>query len=157
MMVRVLFVCMGNICRSPMAEGVFQHLVAEAGLSDQIVIDSAGVGSWHIGEPAHRGTRQVLAAHGIRYQGRARRITGADFENFDYILAMDAENLDDVRTLAARSSTSAVICLFMDYAPEAGTREVPDPYYSGQFEHVYDLVRQAAAGLLAHIRAEHGL
>ncbi len=156
-MIRVLFVCMGNICRSPMAEGVFQHLVDEAGLSDQIMVDSAGVGSWHIGEPAHRGTRQVLAAHGIRYQGRARRISAADLQNFEYILAMDAENLDDVRALTRQGETSAEIRLFMDYAPEAGAREVPDPYYSGRFEYVYDLVRQAAAGLLAHIRAEHGL
>lgn len=156
-MIRVLFVCLGNICRSPMAEGVFQHLVDEAGLSAQIAVDSAGTGSWHVGEQAHRGTRQVLAAHGIDYRGRARQISSADLKHFDYIMAMDADNLDGVRALVARHDSPAVIRLFMDYAPEAGEREVPDPYYDGRFEVVYDLVRQAAAGLLAHIRAEHGL
>ena len=156
-MVRVLFVCLGNICRSPMAEGVFQHMVKRAGLAEQILVDSAGTGPWHIGDPAHRGTRQVLAKHGIHYQGRGRQISSADLTQFDYILAMDYDNFDALRSMAARSHTEAKIGLFMDYAPEAGTREVPDPYYDGRFQRVYELVEQAAAGLLDHIRAEHAL
>ncbi len=155
-MIRVLFVCLGNICRSPMAEGIFQHLVEEAGLSDQIVVDSAGTGSWHVGEPAHRGTREVLRRHGIDYTGRARQFTRSDLDRFDYILAMDHENLSAIRA-RANGSTDAEIGLFMDYAPDAGVREVPDPYYSGRFEEVYKLVRQGAEGLLAHIREKHGL
>lgn len=156
-MVRVLFVCLGNICRSPMAEGVFQHLVDEAGLSDQIVVDSAGTGRWHLGEKAHRGTRKVLEAHGIDYRGRARLLDRADLTHFDYILAMDYENLSTLRSMADRADTSATIGLFMDYAPEAGAREVPDPYYSGRFDAVYDLVQQAAVGLLQQIREDHDL
>ncbi|GAB4573277.1 MAG: low molecular weight protein-tyrosine-phosphatase [Anaerolineae bacterium] len=156
-MVRVLFVCLGNICRSPMAEAVFQHLVDEAGLSDQIVVDSAGTGSWHVGEPAHRGTRQILAEHGINYRGRARQVSRADLTHFNYILAMDYDNFSTLKAMAERAGSQAEIRLFMDFAPEAGTREVPDPYYDGRFAEVYDLVRQAAEGLLAHIREEHGL
>lgn len=155
-MIRVLFVCLGNICRSPMAEGLFQHLVDEAGLSDKILIDSAGTGSWHVGERAHRGTRRELKKHGIDYKGRARQISRSDFDNFDYILAMDQSNLRNIRGMVPEN-TQAHIGLFMDYAPQAGTREVPDPYYSGGFDRVYALVEMAAEGLLATIREEHNL
>ncbi len=155
-MIRVLFVCAGNICRSPMAEGVFRHLVEEAGLSDRIQVDSAGTGPWHVGEAAHPGTRKVLSQHGIRYQGRARQMSRADLHDFDYIVAMDHENLADIRA-RADGRTDAEVRLLLDYAPQAPTREVPDPYYSGRFQAVYELVRQGAEGLLAHIREEHGL
>ncbi len=156
MPIRVLFVCLGNICRSPMAEAVFQHLVNEAGLSEAIVVDSAGTAGWHAGEKAHRGTRAVLAEHNIPYDGRSRQVTLRDFEQFHYILAMDRSNLDDLRRMAPQN-TSAKIFLFMDYAENPSTHEVPDPYYDGRFEEVYGLVRQAAVGLLAHIRATEGL
>ncbi len=156
MTVRVLFVCLGNICRSPMAEAVFRHLVEEAGLGEQIVIDSAGTSDYHIGERAHSGTRAVLRANGIEYDGRARQITPADFERFDYILAMDNENLADLRHMAP-PQTRAVIARFLDFADGTSIREVPDPYYNGQFEDVYRLVRRGAEALLAHIRAEKGL
>jgi len=156
MPVRVLFVCLGNICRSPMAEGVLRHLVDEAGLSDRIEVDSAGTSSWHIGESAHRGTRNVLRQHGIAYDGRARQITPRDFDQFDYILAMDDANLADLRAMLPNGS-QAVVRRFLDFADGITTREVPDPYYDGRFEEVYKLVRQGAEGLLAHIRAEQGL
>jgi protein-tyrosine phosphatase len=156
MTVRVLFVCLGNICRSPMAEGVFQQLVDEAGLSDQIEVDSAGTSRWHIGESAHRGTRGVLRQHGIAYDGRARQVTSRDFDQFDYILAMDDSNLSDLRRMVPNGS-QAVVRRFLDFADDVPTREVPDPYYDGRFEDVYKLVRQGAESLLAHIRAEKGL
>ncbi len=154
--VRILFVCLGNICRSPMAEAVFSHLVKEAGLSDRILVDSAGTSDWHVGERAHPGTRGILAQHNIRYDGRARQITDADLRDFDYILAMDRHNLADLRVLA-NGTTDAEIRLFMDYANGVRERDVPDPYLTGRFEEVYRLVRAAAEGLLAHIRERHGL
>lgn len=155
-MIRVLFVCLGNICRSPMAEGIFQHLVNEAGLGDQIAADSAGIGPWHIGEPAHAGTRRVLQEHGISYNGRARQFTRADFARFDYILAMDEENLADIRA-RLNGATDADIRLLMDFAPELGVSEVPDPYYDGSFDQVYTLVRTAVEKFLAYLREKHGL
>jgi len=154
--VRVLFVCLGNICRSPMAEGVFRHLVAEAGLEDQIEVASAGTDSYHVGERTHRGTREVLRRHGIHFEGTAQRITPRDFARYDYILAMDDDNLADLRAMAPRD-TRATIARLMDFAPGAPVREVPDPYYSNRFDEVYNLVRQGAEGLLAHIRRERGL
>jgi protein-tyrosine phosphatase len=139
-----------------MAEAVFQHLVDEAGLGDQIEIDSAGTGNWHTGEPAHRGTRRVLHLHGIEYTGSARQIAQADFSRFDYILAMDNANLSDLRRMMP-ADHSVVLKRFLDLTPDAPTREVPDPYYDGNFEGVYDLVRVGAEALLAYIRQEKGL
>jgi protein-tyrosine phosphatase len=156
MTVRVLFVCLGNICRSPMAEAVFQHLVDEAGLHDAIHVDSAGTSDWHVGERAHHGTRRVLRAHGIDYDGRSRQITAADFIHFDYILAMDDSNLDDLRAMLPENSR-AVVARFLDFAPDLPEREVPDPYFDGRFEAVYTLVVQGAQALLDHIRREKGL
>src|SRR5687767_3765018 len=98
-MIRVLFVCMGNICRSPMAEAVFENLVKQAGLSDQIAIDSAGTDGWHAGERAHQRTRDVLRRNGIVYEGCARQVTREDLQRFDYLVAMDSDNLAGVREL----------------------------------------------------------
>jgi protein-tyrosine phosphatase len=154
--IRVLFVCMGNICRSPMAEAVFQHLVNEAGLSSKIVVDSAGTGGWHAGEPAHRGTLGILKKYEIPYDGRARQFVKNDLDQFDYVVAMDSENLSHIQRF---TSKRAEVRLFLDYAVKAGTvsiGEVPDPYYDGRFEYVYELVTQGSKALLAHIRAEHG-
>lgn len=156
MTVQVLFVCLGNICRSPMAEAVFRHLVNEAGLSDKITIDSAGTGSWHVGESAHRGTLAVLREHGIEHHGRARQISPQDFDQYDYILAMDSDNLADLRRMMP-PNTKAEIRRFLEYAADVPVRDVPDPYYEGNFEAVYELVRRGAEGLLAHIRQEKGL
>ena len=154
-MVRVLFVCMGNICRSPMAEAVFRHKVRAAGLEDRIEADSAGTGDWHAGSPAHPGTRRLLARNDIACDDHcARQITPEDFHEFDYILTMDEDNLSAVRALA-RSGGRAKIAPLMDFAPHANAREVPDPYYTGGFEGVYALVDEATTGLLAAIRREH--
>jgi protein-tyrosine phosphatase len=158
-MIKVLFVCLGNICRSPMAEAVFQQHVKDAGLAEKIMVDSAGTGNWHVGEQAHQGTRNILKQHKILYNGRARQLAQRDLSDFDYVLAMDNSNLSNIRRYMGGKG-EAEVCLFLSYALDAGTvevAEVPDPYYDNRFEYVYNLVQQGSKALLAHIRKEHDL
>jgi len=158
-MIKVLFVCLGNICRSPMAEGVFQHKVNQAGLGSKVMVDSAGTGGWHVGEQAHKGTRAVLKKHSVPYDGRARQFKRRDLSDFDYILAMDSSNLTNIRQHAGGESDGE-IRLFLSYAKDAGTVDVetvPDPYYDDRFDYVYELVNKGSDALLAHIKAKHDL
>jgi protein-tyrosine phosphatase len=153
-MVRVLFVCTGNICRSPTAEGVFRHVVADAGFSRRILSDSAGTHGYHVGDqPDSRAQRAALRRGFDLSDLRARRIGTGDFLEFDYILAMDRGHLHQLERLAPPHG-GAELRLFLDYAPGLKGREVPDPYYGGpeDFETVLDLVEEGASGLLAHIR-----
>ncbi len=141
-----------------MAEAVFQDMIHKAGLTDQITVDSAGTGYWHVGETAHPGTLAVLRRNNVPYGGRARQLTRADLDRFDYIVAMDRENLSGIRRLGAGSG--AEVSLFLRWAKDAGTvavDEVPDPWYDGKFDHVYQLVKHGCEALLAHIRAQHSL
>ena len=153
--VRVLFVCTGNICRSPMAEAIFRDLVKKAKLDDKFEIKSAGTDKWHIGERPHRGTREVLLRHAIDVNGMvAKQVTNADLSRFDYIIAMDTENISGLRSLKIDSSK---VSRLLDYAQGINARDVPDPYYDGRFELVYELVRIGAEGLLSKIREEKNL
>jgi protein-tyrosine phosphatase len=140
-----------------MAEGVFQDLVNQAGLADKITVDSAGTSNYHVGEAAHSGTLNVLQKHGIEYRGRARQLNRSDFQDFNYILAMDEDNLMDIRARQPHQGTISTIKLFLDYAEGLTEREVPDPYYNGKFDLVYSLVENGAQGLLKAIREEHEL
>jgi protein-tyrosine phosphatase len=146
----VLFVCLGNICRSPLAEGVFSHLVETAGLQDRFDIDSAGTGAWHVGEPPDGRAVIVAERHGISLDSRARQLEAEDLERFDYILAMDRSNLSELQEMAALSGAEAGIRLLREYDPEEDGDEVPDPYYGGAdgFEHVYRMVRRSCETLL---------
>ena len=153
-MIRVLFVCLGNICRSPMAEAVFSHLVQEEGLAHLIECESAGTGHWHLGEPPHEGTRKILQANEIDFSHRARLMTVRDLKDFDYIIAMDNENIEDIEELG---KGTAAISLLMSYAPDSEAIEVPDPYYTGTFDVVYDLVMAGCEGLLDTLCKEHNL
>lgn len=158
-MIKVLFVCLGNICRSPMAEGVFRQMVKDAGLGDEILVDSAGTAGYHVGEPAHRGTRDVLAKHDIPYSGSARKFVVNDLSDFDYVLAMDKSNYENIQK-ETTDETEANVRMFLSYANDAGmttTEEVPDPYYNDNFDEVYELVRQGSQALLDHIRETHNL
>jgi protein-tyrosine phosphatase len=153
-MVRVLFVCLGNICRSPMAEAVFVHKVRAVGLQAEIEVDSAGTGQWHIGKPAHEGTLRLLRQKNIECTHRARQINETDLANFDYVITMDEENLANVRGMAP---SRAAIRPLMEFAPHTGVFEVPDPYHTGSFNEVYRLIDAATDGLLAAIRRDHAL
>jgi protein-tyrosine phosphatase len=152
-MIKVLFVCMGNICRSPTAEGVFRQRVREAGLEQRIMIDSAGTHDYHIGKPPDRRAQAAAAGRGYDLSGlRGRQVEKRDFEEFDYILAMDTENLVNLNRIKPPQH-KARVGLFSEYGQHSGAREVPDPYYGGDqgFEQVLDMVETAAAGLLAEI------
>ena len=151
--VNVLFVCLGNICRSPMAEAVFRDLVKKEAVAHHFEIASAGTGDWHVGEPPHRGTRETLKRHGIEPNGLvAKHVSQAMLDAADYVVAMDDENVADLRSW--RTDRNRVSRL-LDYAPDADERDVPDPYYDGRFELVYQLVSKGSEGLLEHIRAQH--
>lgn len=149
---KVLMVCLGNICRSPTAHGVFQHLVDQQGLSDQILVDSAGTSSWHIGEPPDTRSQKAALLRGYDLSDqRGRQVKTIDFDHFDYVLAMDESNLSDLRSLCP-THFSGYLGLFLNFAAASQT-EVPDPYHGGGkgFDTVLDLVEAAAEGLLEHI------
>jgi protein-tyrosine phosphatase len=156
-MARVLFVCLGNICRSPTAEAVMARLVAQAGLEHAIELESAGTGAWHVGSPPDERAAAAAAARGIAMRGAARQVTADDFGQFDLLLAMDADNLRNLRDLAPHAEAAAKVRMLREFDPASATAvslDVPDPYYGGEdgFDHVLDLVEAACAGLLAELR-----
>jgi len=156
---RVLFVCMGNICRSPTAEGIMRGLVAEAGLSDRIALDSAGTGAWHVGNPPDPRSVAAAARRGIRVEGAARKVRLADFDEFDLIVALDGANARDMRGLAPDDRAAAKVRLLREFDPEAdGDLDVPDPYYGEDdgFGRVLHLVDAACRGLLEELRGRVG-
>ncbi|MGH1486717.1 MAG: low molecular weight protein-tyrosine-phosphatase [Cellvibrionaceae bacterium] len=157
MTVNVLFVCLGNICRSPTAHGLFQYHVDQAGLTNNIHVDSAGTGAWHAGNPPDDRAQSSALEKGYDIGGlRARQVTAADFKKYDYILAMDKQNLIDLRVMCP-TGYHGVLALFLEAAGLKEMLEVPDPYYGGQehFEHVIQLVERGAENLLARIQKEH--
>ena len=150
---RVLFVCLGNICRSPAAEGLFLHELERRNLGDAFVVDSAGTGSWHVGKPADRRMIQAAEARGVVLPSRARQITAADLDSFDHILTMDRSNLEAVQRLAPAPTIRARIEPMTRYCRRFRSQDVPDPYYGGDdgFQAVLDLLEDACDGLLEHL------
>lgn len=158
--VRILFVCMGNVCRSPLAQGALRRMLESAGLTDQVYVESAGTHTFHIGAPPDNRCHIVAGRRGIDLQGiRARRLREEDFARFDYLLAMDQENYEFLRNLCPEPEHAEKVQLFLSYAPHLADREVPDPYYGSMvgFERVMDLVEAAAEGLLLHLRERYRL
>ena len=149
---RVLFVCLGNICRSPAAEGVFLHLLQQSQAGERFVVDSAGTGSWHVGKAADARMRAAASRRGIQLPSRARQLGRADLNRFDHILTMDASNLLQVQALAGKAGGSSLARIepLLRYCSRFDVSEVPDPYYGGAegFEHVLDLLEDACSGLL---------
>jgi len=146
---------MGNICRSPTAEGVFRHVVKQAGMQDQIRVDSAGTHAYHIGESPDKRSQAVAKKNGVDLSTQiARKVQAGDFDKFDYILAMDRSNLEDLKHLALNQEQKDKISLFMNYADNWDNTEVPDPYYGGSngFQNVFDMVKSASEGLLKEIK-----
>jgi protein-tyrosine phosphatase len=155
---RILFVCLGNICRSPTAEAVMSALVHEQGLDQSIEVDSAGTGGWHVGSPPDERAGAAALQRGIILQGSARQVTRSDFDDFDLLVAMDSSNFSELRRMAPHEQTRAKVHLLREFDPQhkdAGDLDVPDPYYGGSsgFDDVLDLVQAACVGLLAQIMA----
>lgn len=163
-MIKILFVCLGNICRSPTAEGIFRHKLNQAGFRDgyleNIFVDSAGTGDWHVGGKPDRRARQTARKYGVDLDDlRGRQLTRQDFSDFDYILAMDRDNIHDMKALCPRNQQDK-IRLLMDYAEDCpGISEIPDPYSGGMdgFDRVYGIIEQGCDGFLKHILARHDL
>ncbi len=154
--IKVLFVCMGNICRSPTAEGVFNRVIKDKGTADHFLVDSAGTHAYHVGEPSDTRAQQTAKNRGVDLSKiRARKVSPTDFEYFDHVLAMDADNY---HMLLAESPEEHQhkIALFLDYAADRSEQDVPDPYYGGAngFEHVFDLVEDASQGFYQTVMKE---
>ncbi len=155
--ISVLFVCMGNICRSPTAEGVFAKRVADAGLAERVDIDSAGTHAYHVGEPPDPRAQRTAASRDVDLSRlRARKAVAEDFAEFDYVLAMDRDNYERLQAICPEGAEHK-LQLFLRYAPELDIDEVPDPYYGGPagFDRVLDMIEVAAEGLLEEIRKRH--
>lgn len=164
-MIKILFVCLGNICRSPTAEGVFRHKIKQGGYDDNIHIDSAGTGAWHVGNPPDSRSRQTALKYGINLEDlRARKVARQDFADFDYLLAMDRDNMRNMMAICPPDHQHK-ISLLLDYVEsdtsngDSGNGEVPDPYNSGMdgFDRVYDIIERGSDGFLKYLLMHHSL
>lgn len=153
---KICFVCLGNICRSPTAEGVFQHLVNERELQSYFEIDSAGTSAYHIGESANSNSQKVARQHGVTLHSKARKFESVDLDYFDLILAMDSENLGNIRQLDAGDEYDTKIKLLREFDPTPENKEVPDPYYGGMqgFENVFQVVKRSCENLLDELEKQ---
>ncbi|WP_339609621.1 low molecular weight protein-tyrosine-phosphatase [uncultured Roseivirga sp.] len=156
--VKVLFVCLGNICRSPLAEGIFKKKVEEKGLADRFVIDSCGTSNYHIGEQPDRRTIKNALANGVRLNHQGRQFTVQDFNDFDYIVAMDSSNVQNIEKLRPEGNSKQIL-LVRSFDELSMNRNVPDPYYGGEngFQEVFNILDRSIEGLVNHVVLEKGL
>ena len=148
----VLFVCLGNICRSPLAEGIFLAQLKRLDFESRFHVDSCGTGGWHAGEPPHAGSIAIARKRGIDLsKQRSRKLVQDDFSAADWIIAMDASNESDLRDAAPKGFPPTRIARLLDFAPDTPQQDVPDPYYEGGFERVFDLIETGCSGLLGHL------
>jgi len=153
---RILFVCLGNIVRSPLAENMFRHLARQAGVEDKYELDSAGTSSYHVGEPPDERMQRVAAANGLQMSGRSRQVVTGDLDRFDLLIAMDQSNLGHLRDMAGAPGQSAKMHMLREWDPQAApTDGVPDPWYGAMdgFEHTYEIVERSCLGLLHALEA----
>lgn len=155
---KILFVCLGNICRSPAAENIMDHLIRQSGTPTQILCDSAGTSAYHIDSPPDRRMREMAKSYGIEMRGRARQISPRDLQEFDLILAMDRQNHQDILRLDPQGRFQAKVKMMCEYCRTHNDQEVPDPYYGGDagFRHVIELLMDACGGLLESLEAGSG-
>lgn len=159
-MINVLFICLGNICRSPLAEGIFKNLVGEMGLSSEISCDSAGTSGWHIGEPPDRRSEAVAAKYGITLDHYGRQLEADDFRTFDYLIAMDKSNYQNIKAAEGFEEFPEDNLLMMrDFDSLGKGKDVPDPYFGGNdgFEDVYDMLKRSCENLLDHLVEKHNV
>ena len=151
--IKILFVCLGNICRSPLAEAVFRHLARGRGVEQRFEIDSAGISGYHAGEGPDARSMAIARKRGIMLEGRSRQLSEHDLDHFDFVIVMDAENLGGVRRLTSSGATSARVHRLREWDPQEPEGDVPDPYYGGPrgFEDVHDIVERSCANLLDHL------
>lgn len=154
-MTRLLFVCLGNIIRSPLAENLFRFQAESAGVDGRYTVESAGTAAWHLGEPPDERMRKTAETHGVIYGGRARQVRERDFDEFDWIVAMDSSNVRDLIDMTGSAESRAKIRLLREFDPEQGDLDVPDPYYGGRegFEAIYRIVERSVQGLLEALEA----
>lgn len=156
-MIRVLFVCLGNICRSPMAEAIFRDKIHKEDLVGKVEVDSAGTAGWHTNKLPHDGTKELLDRMRISYEGmKARQVHKNDFVDFAYIIAMDDQNIKDLKS-EYKGNDDIVVAKLMDFVEDPEEVNVPDPYYTGDFDYTYKLISSGADNLLAHIRDKHNI
>ena len=155
---RVLFVCLGNICRSPLAEAVFRKLATDRGVVDRFEVDSAGISGYHNGASPDRRSAETALRRGVRLEGASRQLTAADLDRFDWVIAMDTENLDEIEALRRRAGGRAQVHRLRQWDPQPHGLDVPDPYYGGPrgFDEVHDIVERSCAGLLDHLLRPQG-
>lgn len=158
--VSVCFVCLGNICRSPLAEGVFQELVNREGLEDRILISSAGTGGWHVGQPPDSRMRRTAREKGVRLSGRAEQFQPSDYHRFDMVIAMDGSNQSVLEQIAPHPSSNEKLYLFRSFDPHnKGDMDVPDPYYGGDkgFEDVFQIIARTCPNILGYLKTKYSL